>query len=121
MKKRLRKKLRLREFQHDGFAVWLRLKLAEDAEARALFWRKLETAIEARGLYVLGRADDFFVFTNYNILPRPAIKEVDRYWMRDWLIQQPEVAGYRVRTSTSTWYPVTWHPEYDAWLSALKS
>jgi uncharacterized protein YggL (DUF469 family) len=33
MKKRLRKKLRLQEFQYDGFAVCLTLKLANDDEA----------------------------------------------------------------------------------------
>jgi uncharacterized protein YggL (DUF469 family) len=120
LKKRLRKKLHLKEFQHDGFAVWIRLKLAEDDESRAPFWKKLEAAIETRGLYVLGRADDFFVFTNYNLIPRPAIREADRYWMRDWLAQQPEVVSYRVRVSANTWYPVTWHSEYAEWLEALK-
>jgi len=105
MKKRLRKKLRLREFQYDGFAVCLTLKLANDDEAQLPFWQKLEAAIEAQGLYVLGRADDFWVMTNYNLVPRPAIKESDRIWMRDWLVQQPEVARYRVRTPSYGWNP----------------
>ena len=116
MKKRLRKKLRLREFQHIGFAVWLKLKLADDDEARLPFWQKLEAAAEERGLDVLGRANDFFIFTKYNLVPVPSIKESDRYWMRDWLVQQPEVAGYRVRTTSHTWYPVEWQSEYDSWL-----
>ena len=105
MKKRLRKKLRLREFQYDGFAVCFILKLADNDEARLPFWQKMEAAIEARGLYVIGRADDFWVMTNYNLLPIPAIKETDRYWMRDWLVQQPEVARYRIRTPSHGWSP----------------
>jgi uncharacterized protein YggL (DUF469 family) len=104
MKKRLRKKLRVREFQYEGFAVCLQLNLADNDEARLLFWLKLEEAIEAQGLYIIGRADDFWVMTNYKLVPIPAIKEADRYWMRDWLVQQPEVVHYRVRTPSYNWY-----------------
>lgn len=105
MKKRLRKKLRLREFQYDGFAVCLVLSLAANDEARYPFWKKLEAAIEAKGLYVIGRADDFGVFTNYNLSPIPPIKETDRYWMKDWLKQQPEVTSYQVSTPSDSWNP----------------
>jgi uncharacterized protein YggL (DUF469 family) len=105
MKKRLRKKLRLFEFQHTGFAVCLSLNLLNMDEERHLFWAKLEKAIEARGLYVIGRADDFWVFTNYNIVPIPAIKEVNRLWMREWLVKQPEVVSYRISTSGNNWTP----------------
>lgn len=105
MKKRLRKKLRLWEFQYDGFAVCLRLKLPNDDEARLPFWLRLEEAIEARGLYVIRRTDDFWVMTNYNLVPIPAIKEADRYWMRDWLVQQSEVLGYRVSVPSYNWRP----------------
>jgi uncharacterized protein YggL (DUF469 family) len=73
MKKRLSKKLR--EFQHTGFAVCLSLNLPATAEERH------PQAIEAQNLYVIGRADDFWVFTNYNTVPIPAIKEADRLWM----------------------------------------
>ncbi|MBO2011985.1 50S ribosome-binding protein YggL [Hymenobacter negativus] len=59
MKKRLRKKLRLREFQHTGFAVCLSLSLPDIEEERHHFWARLEKAVEAQRMYVIGRADDF--------------------------------------------------------------
>ncbi|MFD1469048.1 50S ribosome-binding protein YggL [Hymenobacter caeli] len=114
MKKRLRKKLRLQEFQYDGFAVCLKLNLADDDETRLPFWQKMEAAIESQGLYVIGRADDFWVMTNYNLVPVPAIRESDRHWMRDWIVQQPEIAHYRVRTPSYTWYPCYDHNEADS-------
>ncbi len=105
MKKRLRKKLRLREFQYEGFAVCLALDLGDEDEMRLPFWKKLEAAIEAQGLYVLGRADDFWVFTNYNLVPIPAIIETDREWMGNWLMQQCEVSSYQVGTPCNNWIP----------------
>ncbi len=105
MKKRLRKKLKLHEFQYTGFAVCLRLNMADEDELRHPFWLRLVEAIEGRGLYVIGRADDFWVMINYNLVLIPAIKEADRYWMRDWLVQESEVADYRVCTPSYVWRP----------------
>lgn len=105
MKKRLRKKLRLREFRYTGFAVCLVLNLPDNDDIRHSFWIKLETAIEAQGLYVIGRADDFWILTNYNVSPIPAIKAADSYWIKDWLIEQPEVASYRVSALSNNWTP----------------
>ena len=106
MKKRLRKKLRLREFQRNGFAVGLYLTFPNDeTESSYSFWHKLTTFVEANGLYVEGAINDFSVFTKYNLSPRPAIKETDRYLIRDWLRQQPEVKGFRVGSPTINWYP----------------
>ena len=105
MKKRLRKKLWLREFQRTGFAVGLYLTFpTDDTEASYPFWHKLIAFVEANGLYVEGAINDFSVFTNYNLIPQPAIKEADRYLIRDWLRQQPEVKGFRVRP------PINWYP-----------
>jgi uncharacterized protein YggL (DUF469 family) len=106
MKKRLRKKLELREFQRTGFAVGLHLTFPnDDTESSYPFWRKLTTFVEANDLYVEGAINDFSIFTNYNKIPIPSIKESDRYVIRDWLRQQPEVRSFRIGPPTINWHP----------------
>ena len=106
MKKRLRKKLRLREFQRTSFAVGLYLNfLTDDTENSHPFWHKLTAFVEANGLYVEGAINDFSIFTNYNKIPIPLIKESDRYLIRDWLRQQPEVNSFRIGPPTVDWHP----------------
>ena len=107
MKQRLRKKLRLREFQEIGFAVALILELLEnDAESPNYFWNRLTDFVEANGLFILGAIDNFFIFTNYNFSPRPSIRESERYLIRDWLRLQPEVKGFRIRPPAADWRAV---------------
>lgn len=109
MKKRLRKKLERSEFQRNSFPIGLVLQPIEmDPESPAYFWNRLTDFITSNGLYLLGVGDatllDVSVFTNYNLIPRPAIKESDRYLLRDWLQQQPEVRSYRVGQRARNWH-----------------
>jgi uncharacterized protein YggL (DUF469 family) len=106
MKKRLRRKLCLGEFQKTGFAVGLYLTFqTDDAESSHAFWRKLTAFVEANSLYVEGAVNDFSIFTNYNKIPIPSIKESDRYLIRAWLRQQPEVENFRIGPPTIDWHP----------------
>jgi uncharacterized protein YggL (DUF469 family) len=106
MKKRLRKKLALGEFQRTGFAVGLYLTFpTDDTESSHPFWRKLTAFVETNGLYVEGAVNDFWIFTNYNKVPIPAIKEASRSLIRDWLQQQLEVRSFRIGPPTIDWHP----------------
>lgn len=78
----------MKEFQKDGFPVSLILWLTkEEEEALDAFWNKLVSAIEAKGLLILGMVDTFFVLTDHKKIPQPAATNDDRRWMRDWLDQ----------------------------------
>jgi uncharacterized protein YggL (DUF469 family) len=113
MKKRLRKKLEQREFQKLSFSMGLILQPIEnDPDSPDFFWNRLTNFVTHNGLYLLGGGDtyllDVYVFTNYNLIPRPVIKESDRYLLRDWLRQQPEVQSYRVGPRARSW-PFYYH------------
>jgi uncharacterized protein YggL (DUF469 family) len=104
MKRRLRKKLGRKEFLKNGFSVSIILWLSkQEIEQLDLFWEKLVNVVEARGLLLLGVVDTFHVFTNYKTVPEPAATEADRRWLRDWLLEQPEVDGYWIGPLSSTW------------------
>jgi uncharacterized protein YggL (DUF469 family) len=104
MNKRLRKKLGRKEFLKNGFSVSLILWLTKhDVEQLDLFWGKLAEAVATRGLLLLGIVDTFHILTNYKTVPEPAATEADRCWMRDWLLEQPEVDGYWIGPLSSTW------------------
>ena len=106
MKKRLRKKLQISEFQRTAFAVGLYLTFpTDDTEHSYSLWHKLTAFVEVNGLYVEGLINDFSIFTNYSLAPRPPIKEADRYLVRDWLRQQPEVKDFRIGPPSVSWRP----------------
>jgi uncharacterized protein YggL (DUF469 family) len=107
MKKRLRKKLMLAEFQQIGFPVRLKLSLPDDDPEGHQFYSRMEAAVEALGLLLLGTVDDLFVFTNYNILPRPTATEPMRHMLIDWLRQQAEILVYRVGPLDNVWRALT--------------
>lgn len=109
MKKRLRKKLELREFQKTGFSMGLRLTPIEiNPDNPNYFWNRLTTFVESAGLYLLGAGDgqtlDVSIFTNYNLTPIPPIKESDRLLLRDWLRLQPEVKSYIIGRRANGWH-----------------
>lgn len=109
MKKRLRKKLERREFQKESVSMGLVLQPVEiDPNSPTYFWNRLTDFITSNGLYLLGGGDayllDVAVFTNYNLVPRPAIKESDRFLLQDWLRQQPEVKSYRIGPRANGWH-----------------
>jgi uncharacterized protein YggL (DUF469 family) len=109
MKKRLRKKLEQREFQKECISIGLVLEpIEKDPDSSAYFWNRLTEFVTNNGLYLLGGGDanllDVVVFTNYNLVPIPAIKESVRYLLRDWLRQQPEVRKYRIGPRARSWH-----------------
>jgi uncharacterized protein YggL (DUF469 family) len=100
MKKRLRKKLRLREFQEMGFSVKFELSDLANDEAYLAFWDKLVVAIEANNLLMGGGLNDFFVQTN----SRRTATEADRESIATWLQQQPEVSAINVSPLIDAWH-----------------
>lgn len=100
MKKRLRKKLRLREFQEMGFRVKFNLNLPDTDEAPVAFWRELVVAIEANNLLMGGGINEFFVCTN----SRRSATDADREAIETWLHQQPEVSAINVSPLVDAWH-----------------
>jgi uncharacterized protein YggL (DUF469 family) len=109
MKKRLRKKLHLREFQQMCFAV--RLMFTSEAEGldspeRRSFWHRLVAMLESNDLLILGMADDFCVMTNFYKLPDGRWKnatDTDQQTVKEWLDQQPEIASVRIGPLANAW------------------
>ena len=100
MKKRLRKKLRVLEFQEMGFKVNFDLHLPETDAAQFAFWDKLVAEVESNGLLIGGGLDDFFVQAN----SRRSATETDRQAIETWLLQQPEVSAVTIGPLIDAWY-----------------
>lgn len=100
MKKRLRKKLRLGEFQEMDFKVKFDLNLPGTDEAQFAFWKKLVAEVERNGLLMGGGLDDFFVSTD----SRRTTTEADRQAIETWLLQQPEVSAVNIGSLVDAWY-----------------
>lgn len=100
MKRRLRKKLRLREFQEMGFSVRFELNTPDTDEAYFAFWDKLVAAIEANNLLMGGGLNDFFVCTD----SRRSATDTDREAIETWLQQQPEVSAVNVSPLIDAWH-----------------
>ncbi|GAB2856303.1 YggL 50S ribosome-binding family protein [Hymenobacter ruber] len=100
MKKRLRKKLRLREFQEMGFSVKFDLAELGSDEAYFTFWDKLVEVVEANHLLMGGGLNDFFVGTD----SRRSATEADRKAIETWLHQQPEVSAVNVSLLVDAWH-----------------
>ncbi|MDO7876870.1 50S ribosome-binding protein YggL [Hymenobacter sp. ASUV-10] len=106
MKKRLRKKLHLGEFQEMCFAVRLTFASPEESTEGDAFWYKPVTAVEANNLLILGMADDFCIMTDFYKMPDGLWKtatENDRHFMKDWLERQPEVQSFTVGPLANAW------------------
>lgn len=103
MKKRLRKKLRLREFQEMGFQTAFDLAISnEDEEKERLyaFWDCLVEVVEANHLMMGGALDNFFVCTD----SRCSATEVDRSALRNWLETQPEASNVTIGPLVDAWH-----------------
>lgn len=100
MKKRLRKKLRLREFQEMGFSVKFDLNLPNTSEANFAFGDKLIAEIESNNLLMGGSLNGFFVQSD----SRRSATDADRQAIESWLRQQPEVTAIGVGPLVDAWY-----------------
>ncbi len=104
MKKRLRKKLRLGEFQELGFEV--RFRLPDDcteADLDAFFDSFIAEAIEGNGLICGGRGGrewNIFVSRHH----RQSATENDRSAIAAWLEGHGHVAEIRIGPLADAWY-----------------
>lgn len=105
MKKRLRKKLRLREFQEMGFRVEFDLHIPDTDEAQFAFWDKLVAFVEGHKLEVGGSMSSFYTTR----AGRGTTTEADREALDTWLNQQPEVTNVKVWPLDDAWHgPFDW-------------
>ncbi len=100
MKKRLRKKLRLREFQEMGFSVKFELADLGGDDAYFAFSDRLIDVVKANNLMMGGVITDFFVQTN----SRRSATETNREAIEAWLWQQPEVFAIDVSPLVDAWH-----------------
>lgn len=113
MKKRLRKKLRVGEFQELGFPVRFRIseELSEEQLGEFLGdW--LTSAVEARGLQFGGGGDarDWEGFIE--LYRRGSVTEDHRRAIDQWLSEDPRVLHHEVGPLTDAWWG-----QADSWPS----
>lgn len=109
MKKRLRKKLRVGEFNEMGFLVGYRYAADKSESDRfELLERFLEKAIEANGLLCIGfpkeeqqNQFDAFVMLDES---RGSVKEEQRQAVMEWLKGEGEISSYHVSPLMDAWY-----------------
>jgi hypothetical protein len=105
MNKRVRKKLRRREFQELGFEV--RFRAVEDISDEAfdtIVDAFISQTIEANGLLCGGggRKPEWEVFVTLD--RRGSTTEVHRQTVQQWLATRPEVATTQVGPFVDAWY-----------------
>lgn len=100
MKKRLRKKLRLQEFQDVIFHVRFDLTIPNTDEANDAFIGKLFSFIEGNSFLINGSITDFYTQPEH----RRSATEADRQLLQAWLEQQPEIINLRVGPLVDAWY-----------------
>lgn len=104
MKKRLRKKLRLREFRELGFEVSFRLSDTLDEAGLEQFWDSfIGEAVEARGLMcggACGRSWDVFL----SCPGRRSATEGDRQDISTWLQRRSDVSEIWIGPLIDAWH-----------------
>ncbi len=106
MRKRLRQKRHLGEFQELGFTVWWSTKTElNDEELDQFFDRFIEEAIEANGLSFGGgigsNEGEGFVVASPG---RGSATDEHRAVIQEWLTQDPDVVECRVEPLRDAWY-----------------
>jgi len=105
MKKRLRKKLRLQEFQQMGFHVNFEVNSPTTHEAENTFFDKLFDFVDEHGLSIGGSMSSFYVTRD----GRYTTTDADREAMAAWLQQQPEVSAVKGWPLDDAWHgPFKW-------------
>lgn len=110
MKKRLRKKLRLREFQELGFHVNFELPNNQSLEEIDMLLNDIIAFAEANSLFIAGGINFFYVTAG----PRQSVTEAQRQSSTDWLMQRREVTDLQVRPLCDAWYV-----KDEEWIDAL--
>lgn len=105
MKRRLRKKRHLGEFQEFGFEVSYRVAPhVPEAEREEVLWKFITEAVEPNGLAAGGGGGEdhsFFVVTAKN---RASATDAQRLALREWLTKCPEVVDPEVGPLRDAWY-----------------
>jgi uncharacterized protein YggL (DUF469 family) len=105
MKKRLRRKLPLREFPELGFHVGFEVAIASTREAEDAFFDKLFAFTAAQALSIGGSMNSFYVTRSR----RNTTTEADREASAAWRHQQPEVSAAQVWPLDDAWHgPFKW-------------
>lgn len=101
--RRLRKKLRVAEFQEMGFTYEAELTGPLTGEAENAFMDSfLAEVIEARSLALGGWIGSGFV----GCFGRGSVSEQDRELIGAWLAARPEIGAVRLGPLKDAWYPV---------------
>ena len=90
--RRLRKKLRVGEFQIMGFSLAISIQESLTIEQSNHFWNRfIEEAIENQGLTYGGLTEGY-------VAPEADVSatEADRHHVEQWLLDQPEVINFKV-------------------------
>jgi uncharacterized protein YggL (DUF469 family) len=105
MKKRLRKKLRLQEFQEMGFYVDFKVDFPANHEAEDAFFDKLFDFVDGHDLSIGGSMSSFYVTRD----GRNTTTDADREALAAWLQQQPGVSAVKVWPLDDAWHgPFKW-------------
>ncbi len=100
MKKRLRKKLRLREFQEMGFHVNFELADYQSSEATDALLDSVIAFAEDNGLFLAGGLGFFYVTAR----PRHSVTVEQRQLFIEWLMQQQAIIGLQALPLSDAWY-----------------
>lgn len=100
MKKRLRKKLRIKEFQELGFQVSFDSAVEPKSAAELAFMKELLAFVESIGLFIGGSSTDFYAVADGRNSATPEQQEA----LRTWLSQQPQVSNITIGPLTDAWY-----------------
>jgi uncharacterized protein len=105
MKKRLRKKKHLKEFQELGFTAkyTARGDLSEE-EKDDLLWAFLEHAIEANNLLAGGGGGNSVELFVTTAKIRGSVTEEQRMAVLEWLKGEPRIASFGVGRLMDAWY-----------------
>ncbi|MCA8832162.1 50S ribosome-binding protein YggL [Hymenobacter pini] len=99
MKKRIRKKLRVKEFRQLCFRVrYQPVQLPETSDLAELEEHVLDF-VESLGMFMGGSMDDFYVY-RVNV----SLTEGDRNTVQNWLKRHPQVGLVTVGPLTDGWY-----------------
>jgi uncharacterized protein YggL (DUF469 family) len=100
MKKRIRKKIRTKEFREMGFEISFTFNNAKDNASLETFWDAfIENAIEANGLAFGGSCNekwDGFIVKAY----RGSVSVAEREQVEAWLKAQPDVTEIKAGAFT---------------------
>lgn len=103
MKRRLRKKLRLNEFQEMGFHLSYRFTKGVTSDSRDRHLAEFIDFIEAQRLTCGGGGDESVSYFIAHV-PRGSVSDAQRAAVQGWLAARKEVADVKVGPLVDAWY-----------------